>query len=169
MKSVIVLAMHGAPPNDFPEQEMGEFFGLHARLERAAGPERAVLERRYAALGAKMRAWPRTGQNDRFWAASHQLADHLSQTTGDAVIVGFNEFCAPDLDVALDQAVESGAEQVVVVTAMMTRGGQHAEKDIPAAVARAQERHPPVSFVYVWPFDVAQVAEFLAVQIGSRI
>ncbi len=69
----------------------------------------------------------------------------------------------------MDQAAESGAEEVIVITPMMTRGGQHAEKDIPAAVACAQERHPSVSFVYVWPFDVAQVAEFLAGQIRRRI
>jgi sirohydrochlorin cobaltochelatase len=169
MKKVIILAMHGAPPRDFPEQEMREFFGLHARLEHASEPELAAMEGRYAELDAKMRAWPRTAENDRFWAASHELADRLGQAASAEVIVGFNEFCGPDLDEALERAVARDADQIVVVTPMMTRGGQHAEVDIPAAVRRAQTRHPSVSISYVWPFDSAEVAEFLAGQINLAI
>jgi sirohydrochlorin ferrochelatase len=48
---------------------------------------------------------------------------------------------------------------------MMTRGGEHSEKDIPAAVQRARQRHPGVEMTYVWPFDLSQVARFLADQI----
>jgi sirohydrochlorin cobaltochelatase len=48
---------------------------------------------------------------------------------------------------------------------MMTRGGEHAERDIPAAIDRAQNRHPAVAFQYIWPFDAAQIARFLASQI----
>ena len=54
MRTVIILAMHGAPPNDFPEREMGEFFSLHARLEHTSAPERAALEQRYADLDKKI-------------------------------------------------------------------------------------------------------------------
>jgi sirohydrochlorin cobaltochelatase len=166
MTPIIVLAMHGAPPNDFPPREMGEFFGLHARLEHATGPERAALESRYAELEARMRAWPRTAQNDPFYAGAQDLADHLSQTTGSPVIVGYNEFCAPSLDEALDQAATQ-ADAVIVITAMMTRGGEHSEKEIPLAVQSAQARHPGVSIRYVWPFDTAAVAAFLAAQIRA--
>ena len=169
MKTVIVLAMHGAPPRDFPEREMGEFFGLHARLEHATGPELAGLERRYAELEAKMRAWPRTPENDRFWAASHELADDLTRIVGAEVIVGFNEFCGPDLDEALEKAIAGDADQIVVVTPMMMRGGQHAEVDIPAAISRVQERHPSVSISFVWPFDSVEVADFLAEQVRRAI
>jgi sirohydrochlorin cobaltochelatase len=166
MKTVIVLAMHGAPPRDFPRREMGEFFGLHARVGHTAGSGESEPERRYAELHAKMRSWPRSAQNDRFWAASHELADHLSRVTGNEVVVGFNEFCGPDLDEALEQAVAQDVERVIVVTPMMTRGGEHAEVDIPAAVGRAKERHPEIPMTYVWPFDFGQVAQFLAEQIG---
>jgi sirohydrochlorin cobaltochelatase len=165
MKQVIVLAMHGAPPNDFPRGQVGEFFGLHGRLEQVSGPERERLQRRHDELEAEMRAWPRTAENDRFWAASLELGAHLGEATGQEVLVGFNEFCAPSLDEALDQAVESGAEQITVVTPMMTRGGEHSEVDIPAAVRRAQKRHPGVTFRYVWPFKTQEVARFLAAQI----
>ena len=173
MRIVIVLAMHGAPPRDFPRREMGEFFSLHSRLEHASGsessPSGASLQQRYAELDEKMRNWPRTAQNDRFWAASHALAGQLSQATGHKVLVGFNEFCAPDLDEALDQAVAESAEKVVVVTPMMTRGGEHAEVDIPNAVRDAQARHPGTTIVYVWPFDPAQVAQFLSAQIEQGL
>ena len=107
MKDVIVLVMHGAPPNDYPPREMAELFGLHARLEHAHGSERAELERRHAELDAKMRAWPRTPQNDPFWSGSHELAEHLGRGTGLQVIVGFNEFCAPSLAEALKRAADN--------------------------------------------------------------
>jgi sirohydrochlorin cobaltochelatase len=167
VKRIIVLAAHGAPPNDFPGREIAELFSMHGRLERAPEGQRATLERRYAELDAKVRAWPRTPQNDPFWAASLDLAEHLSREVECEVIAGFNEFCAPSLDEALEQAAVGGAEQVTVVTPMMTRGGEHAEMDIPAAIRRAEDRHPAVSFVYVWPFRVSEVARFLAAQIAK--
>ena len=45
---------------------------------------------------------------------------------------------------------------------MMTRGGGHAESDIPAAIDRARDRHPGEKFVYAWPFRASEVAVFLA-------
>ena len=165
MSQVILLATHGAPPRDFPEREMAELMGLHARLEHASGPERAALERRYGELDAKMRAWPRTPDNDPFHAGTQELAGHLRQVTGLEVIAGFNEFCAPSLDEALDQAAQD-AETVVVVTPMMTRGGEHSEIDIPAAIERARERHPRLAIRYAWPFETGAVAQFLAAHIA---
>ncbi len=164
MSTVIVLVMHGASPVDFPRQEAAEFFNLRARLKHVHGPERAALLRRHDELDAKMRAWPRTPQNDPFFAGSQELAGHLRHATGAEVIVGFNEFCGPSLDEALDSAARR-AESVVVITPMVTRGGEHSEVDIPEAVRRAQDRHPGVRFRYVWPFDPAAIARFLASQI----
>jgi sirohydrochlorin cobaltochelatase len=163
MKTILVLAMHGSPPNDFPRQELGEFFGLHSGLEHAEGPGRQAMERRHSELHAKMRAWPRTVQNDPFWAASLELAEALAEVTGLEVLVGFGEFCGPSLDEALDQAALQ-AEKVVMVTPMMTRGGEHAEQDIPAAMRRAEERQPGCAFAYAWPFAVDEIARFLAAQ-----
>jgi sirohydrochlorin cobaltochelatase len=163
MDTILVLAMHGSPPHDFPRQELGEFFGLHARLEQVQGPERQGLERRHDELHARMRAWPRTAQNDPFWAASLDLAQALSEVVDLEVVVGFGEFCGPSLDEALDQAAAK-SESVVVVTPMMTRGGEHAEQDIPAAIRRAEERHPGCAFLYAWPFETSGIARFLAEQ-----
>ncbi len=112
-----------------------------------------------------MRAWPRTVENDPFCAGSMDLAESLSQKLSYELILGFNEFCDPTMDEAFDQAVELGAEKVLVITPMMTPGGEHSEKDIPSAIARARQRHPEVEFRYAWPFDVGKTADFLASQI----
>lgn len=168
MRTVIVLAMHGAPPKDFPRRELGEFFGLHARLAEAAGGEREQLARRHNELEAQMRAWLRTGENDPFHAASYEIADHLSRLTELVVVVGFNEFCAPSLDEALELAVKQNPQTVVVTTLMMTRGGSHAEQDIPNAINRARERHPEIEFDYAWPFEPAEVAHFVAKELARR-
>ena len=165
MGDVIVLAMHGAPPTDFPPQEIGELFMLHMRLEHARGPERAALEQRFAELDARVRDWPRTSQNDPFYVGSLELAAHLERLAGSPVIVGFNEFCAPGLDEALDRAAAAFDGRVVVITTMVTRGGEHSEVDIPAAIQQARERHPHTSFVYAWPYTGNAVAQFLADQI----
>ena len=168
--TTIVLAMHGAPPSDFPRNELAELFGLHMRLEhqQVSEAQRAGLEARHEELDIKVRGWPRTPQNDPFFAASMELAQNLAEAAGSPVLVGFNEFCAPTLDEALDEAARSGAQRVVVVTPMMTRGGEHSERDIPAAIERARKRHSGVMFDYVWPFDAMEVARFLAGQITAH-
>ena len=166
---VIVLAMHGAPPLDYPRGELAEFFSLHGRMEHAPAEQRAGLEARYAELDRKIRAWPRTAQNDPFFAGASNLAEALSKETGCPVILGFNEFCAPALDDALDQAANFGAARVVVITPMVTRGGEHSEKEIPAAVKAAAERHPQTEFHYAWPLDLKAVAQFLAGQVKKYL
>jgi sirohydrochlorin cobaltochelatase len=169
VRIAIVLAMHGTPPSDFPRQEMAELFDLRARLKHAAGPLDLSAEHRHAELDAKMRAWPRTAQNDPFYAGSEEMAKHLRRETGWDVIVGFNEFCGPSLDEALEKATTLPVEKVIVITPMMTQGGEHSKTDIPAAIHRAQGRHPDVPILYAWPFEVSDVAQFLAKQIGRFI
>jgi len=66
------------------------------------------------------------------------------------VVVGFNEFCAPDVGQALDQAAAGGARRVVLVTPMMTAGGEDAEVELPEQVAAAKWPHPGLAFVYAW-------------------
>ena len=169
MKTVVVVAMHGSPPKDAPKAQVALTVGLHMWLEHTSGLLRPVLERWYARLDARIRSWPRTAENDPFHAASEMLAKRLSREIGCEVVVGYNEFCAPALDEALDLAAARGSEQVIVVTPMMTPGGEHAEEDIPAAIRGAAERHPATAFAYAWPFGVGSVAAFLAKQVDSAI
>lgn len=162
MKTLIVLAMHGAPAIDFPMGELNEFMDLHNQLEGSDIPGRASLQRRYSKLEHKMRIWPRTPENDPYYAASQKLGEELMKATGHDVIVGFNEFCSPSVDDALCIAAQRGAGDIIVVTPMTTGGGEHSEKDIPEAIQRAQQQHPNISISYAWPFEPATVAQFLS-------
>lgn len=165
---VICLAMHGEPPKDFPEEEFAEFFRLHAQAEsrRLQDP---TLIRRYRDLDTRIRNWPRTPENDPFYFGSQEMAQHLSRATGHEVILGFNEFCAPHLEDAIDEAAERKPEKIIIITPMMTPGGGHSEEEIPALAKRAQKRHPDVPIVYAWPFDPSRTAQFLAEQIDQVI
>jgi sirohydrochlorin cobaltochelatase len=165
MKSVIVLAMHGAPPRDFPRDELSEFMSLHARLEAAPVSHSPALESRYEELQTKMRHWPRSRQNDPFFASSQEIAAALERASNMEVVLGFNEFCSPSLDEALEHAASSGAARIFVVTPMMTRGGEHSEKDIVQAVKKSQNKHTDVKITYAWPFETTEVANFLAAHI----
>ena len=164
-KAVIVLAMHGSPPLDFPKDEMAEFMGLHAQLGHISGPGAGAQKLRYGQLEAKMRTWPRTGQNDPFYAGSQELAKHLRQESGLEVIIGFNEFCAPTLDKALERAAAREAGKIVVLTPMMTRGGEHSAVDIPEAIRRAQQKFTTQKIIYAWPFATEDIARFLSAQV----
>lgn len=168
MKTVVVLAMHGMPPRDFPPEERVELFGLRARLHQG-GEGSETMVRRHAELDAKMRAWPRTSQNDPYHAGAYALSEQVSRRTDHRVVVGFNEFCDPTLDQALDQAALPSPERVVVITPMMTRGGSHSELDIPAAIERARQRHPHLDIHYAWPFELASMARFLSEQIDRSV
>jgi sirohydrochlorin cobaltochelatase len=165
LRSIILLAMHGAPPLDFPKSELAEFFGLHAKIGHTGGPVPDHLVTRYRKLEARVRAWPRTSDNDPFYAGSVELAGELSKHSGLEVILGFNEFCAPTLDEALGRAA-SEAERIIVITPMMTRGGEHAAVEIPAAIRRAKDRHPDKEIIYAWPFPDKDIASFLAAQVS---
>jgi sirohydrochlorin cobaltochelatase len=144
---------------------MAEYVALHLQIEHAPAALPAAATRRAQELEARMRAWPRTAANDPFWAASLDLAHHLAEATGNEVLVGFNEFCGPDIEEAIAQAADRFPDRIVVATPMLTQGGEHAERDIPAAIERARVGHPDVPILYAWPFDPADVARFLASQI----
>lgn len=163
---VICLAMHGEPPRDFPEEEFAEFFRLHAQVESARLQDPTLI-RRYRDLDTRIRNWPRTVENDPFYFGSQEMAQHLSSATGYEVILGFNEFCAPHLDDAIDEAAERKPEKIIIITPMMTPGGGHSEEEIPTLAKRAQKRHPDVPIVYAWPFDPSKTAQFLAEQIDQ--
>jgi sirohydrochlorin cobaltochelatase len=156
-----VLAMHGAPPTDFPRQELKEYFQLHSMAEGSHEELPPKLQARMEELSARMRGWPRTSANDPFHSASHQLGEAVQAQSGCPVHVGFNEFCDPDIETAIQAAIAGGATRVIVLTPMLTRGGEHAERDIPLALERARRSHPHVELEYAWPYPVDAIARFL--------
>ena len=169
MKPVLILAMHGMPPRDFPKEEMAEYFRQYNPFHHHSPHGHDHGNTRFAELDAKMRKWPRNPQNDTFYGAAYRLAECLKEATGYPVVVGFNEFCAPDLHEAIDQAAGQGADTIVVITPIMTPGGIHSEVDIPQTIKQSQARHPAIRFEYVWPFDLRDVAGFLKGQIAHKI
>lgn len=165
MKTILILVMHGSPPNDFPRRELGEFFSLHARFETAPQSLDEASRSRYIELDQKMRNWPRTPENDPFHAASLALARQMESESGLATRVCFNEFCAPTLEEVVQQAVEDGYQRLVVVTPMMTRGGEHAEVEIPDQIRKLESTYPDIHFIYAWPFEEKEIARFLTAQV----
>jgi sirohydrochlorin cobaltochelatase len=166
--TTIILAMHGAPPNDYPHSDLMDFFKLHMAHDHGGDGFPPAMYQKHEALHNKMREWPRSADNDPFWDASHKLAEELSKVAGKEVVVGFNEFCGPSVDDVLEKAVQSGVDDIIVITPMMTPGGEHSETDIPRSIKEARIRYPDVSFRYAWPFDRTAVATFLAEQLSNH-
>lgn len=160
-EEIIVLAMHGAPPLDFPPHELRLYFELAWRREHGPGNISAEAEAKFSRLEEKIRRWPRHEANDPFYAGSLRLKQALERVAGVEVILGFNEFCAPSIEEALEAACSRSPQQIRVITPMLTPGGRHAAQEIPAAVLAAREKFPGIKIIYCWPFEVEEVAEFL--------
>jgi len=169
MNISVVLAMHGVPPKEFPKKEIMELFMLHHRLESAGKFERQALEKRRDEIEEKMRNWPRTAENDPFFASSQTMAKRLGEVLGKEVLIGFNEFCAPSIEEAIDLAAAKSPGKIIVITPMMTAGGIHSEEDIPRAVENAKKNYPDIEIVYAWPYEVSEIAQFLAKQVKRFI
>jgi sirohydrochlorin cobaltochelatase len=166
---VIVLAMHGVPANDTPPDKVGEYHKLHGMMETAPPHVVEGIKYHYEELNDLVRNWPRTPENDPYYFGTKKIADAISEQTGAKVVMAFNEFCAPDLPTAFANVVNEGATNVIVITAMLTPGGNHAEIDIPEAVEVAEKTHPGVSFTYTWPFQINAIADVLVDQIGTFV
>ena len=79
--------------------------------------------------------------------------------------MAYNKFCAPSVEDALDGLVKEGYTRIRLISTMYTRGGIHAECEIPAIVSEAKKNHPGVVVEYAWPFD----ADFLAAQFARAL
>lgn len=164
-KTTIVIAAHGVPAVDYP----GWRVGLLMALEFAPMASRIGLLRSWQeALDRHVRDWPRTPESDPYKAAVDELAADLSARTGWPVIAGYNEFCAPTIGQAIDQAVAEGAGRVVVLPTMLVRGNEHTELEIRETVVWAGERHPSVDIRYAWPFDQEHLVGLLAHQVSHH-
>jgi sirohydrochlorin cobaltochelatase len=157
--------MHGMPPKDFPQQDLREFFALYGKAESAPNSLSDAQRQKYLQLHEKMRNWPRNPENDPFHAAAAELGSLLKRELSCPIYVAFNEFCSPSIDEAIASAAARDYARILIVTPMLTRGGDHAEVEIPSAVDGARKRFPNTHFIYCWPFDSHDIANFLATQI----
>lgn len=81
------------------------------------------------------------------------LAERVREESGLAVYTGFIELAEPHASVAIDTAVRDGADEVVVVPAVLLAAG-HAKNDIPVLVNQARSRHPGIQFFSSRPLGV---------------
>ncbi len=163
-RHVVILVGHGAPPLGFPREEVARLKALEGR-RRAAG---AAMSAEEETLDRKIRAFPRTPENDPYRTGIEALAAALRPRLGGAaLLVAYNEFCGPSLEEAVASAAEGGATAITVLPSMLTPGGVHAEVEIPESVTALQARFPDLTLVYAWPFDLDAVAGLLAAQVES--
>jgi sirohydrochlorin cobaltochelatase len=168
-RQVIVLAMHGVPPRDFPRQELREYFELSFKAEYSPFSLSESEMGRLAELERKMRLWPRNEKNDPFYFGSLRISQALASCAGCEVILGFNEFCAPSLEEALEEACRRKPEIVLVLTPMLTPGGEHAAREIPEAIEKAKANHPGIKIIYAWPFEPEEIACFLLAKAKRKL
>jgi len=163
---VVLLVGHGVPPSDYPRERLAEYMRLKTLAE--AGDRRAGEQ--YGRLEREMRRWPRTKENDPYWAGVMELAREIKRAGGFASVkVAFNEFCAPDLEEAFEEVSKLDIDTVVVVPTMIVRGGEHSETEIKEKIDAAKKRHPRLNILYAWPFDLAMQAEFFAAHVNRFI
>lgn len=156
----IILVGHGGLPSDAPGQLVSELKGLEAARRARGEPE---MGEREAELDEKIRNWPRTKESDPYKYGLESVLEELRPKLGGRKVVeAYNEFCAPSVEDAIANLVKEGATHITLLTTMFTRGGSHAEFEIPELVEYAKEQYPGIAIEYVWPFDLSRVVDFLA-------
>jgi hypothetical protein len=93
MATRIVLAMHGMPAKDLPEDKVVELVRLHRIIENTGDHISADMKKCNYELDFKVWNWKGTPENDPFWASSRRIAVELENATGLEVLIVFNEFC----------------------------------------------------------------------------
>jgi sirohydrochlorin cobaltochelatase len=163
-KEAVLLIGHGGTASDTPRALVSELKRLEG--ERQARKEPGMSPRE-AALDKQVRDWPRTPETDPYKYGVEAIASALApKLDGRRVVVAYNEFCAPSVEDAIEALAGEGCERILLISTMFTRGGIHAEFEIPAIVIEARKKHPRMSIEYAWPFDPVLIADFLAAQIA---
>jgi sirohydrochlorin ferrochelatase len=97
--------------------------------------------------------------------AHRALAGTLAQRTGATVVPAYLELADPDVPTAIDHAVATGANRVVVLPYFLLPGA-HTTRDIPAIIAEAGTRHPEVDLIQAAHLGAdPAVVELLATQV----
>jgi sirohydrochlorin cobaltochelatase len=163
----VVLIGHGGSATDTPRALVGELKRLEA--ERQARRE-LTMSPREAELDRQVRAWPRRPETDPYKYGVEEIAQALAPRLGGRrLVVAYNEFCAPSVEDAIETLVGEGFERIVLISTMYTRGGIHAECEIPGIVIETRKKHPRVSVEYAWPYEPGFIADFLAAQLARAV
>lgn len=148
-KVSLILVGHGGIARDFPKTR--EYFRLHAQ----GGEEFKKIE-------DELVHWPRNEKNDDYWGGFMKVASGLRNANAfHSVHVAFNEMCAPTVEEALNETLEDDPDTIVLTSIMMTPGGVHSERDIPASIEAFKKKNPNIAVVYAWPYDVTHISSFL--------
>ena len=158
-REAVLLVGHGGVPKDAPRELVMELKQLEkARRASATPPSARELE-----VDRKLRQWPRDDRNDPYRAGLLRAAEALRPRVAPLEVeVAFNEFCAPSIHDAIDRLVAGGVGRIRVISVMVTPGGKHSETDIPDELAQARKQHSNVTIEYLWPVDLALLADFFA-------
>lgn len=162
MERCLILVGHGGVPTDCPPALVSEFKRLEAAARRDPSQAPALAE-----ADRKLREWPRTPKTDPYRSGLEAIGEALRHALpGREVRLAYNEFCAPSLEASLEAAAAKGARAITVISTMYTRGGVHSELEIPEILEAFRRAHPGVEVRYCWPFDLAEIAGFLAREVA---
>jgi sirohydrochlorin cobaltochelatase len=166
-KEAVVLIGHGGTASDTPKPMVGELKRLEAERQARREPKMSARE---AELDKLVREWPRAPETDAYKYGVEEIAKALAPKLGGRrLVTAFNEFCAPSVEDAIESLVKEGFTRISLISTMFTRGGIHAECEIPGIVIEARKKHPGVSVEYAWPFDADFIADFLSAQLARSI
>jgi sirohydrochlorin cobaltochelatase len=162
-KEAVVLIGHGASATDTPRHLVAEL----KRLEGERMSKRVMeMSPREAELDKLVREWPRTPDNDAYKYGVEEIAQALApKLGGKRLVVAYNEFCAPSVEDAIEGLVRDGFNRITLISTMFTRGGIHAECEIPGIVLASRKKYPGVAIDYAWPYAPDFIASFLAAQL----
>jgi sirohydrochlorin cobaltochelatase len=166
-KEAVVLIGHGGSASDTPRALVSELKRLEGERQARKEP---TMSPREAELDKQVREWPRTPETDPYKYGVEAIAKALApKLSGRRLVVAYNEFCAPSVEDAIEGLVGEGCERIILVSTMFTRGGIHAEFEIPAIVAETRQKHPRVTVEYAWPYEAGFIADFLAAQLARAV
>lgn len=161
-KEAVILIGHGGAASDTPQPMVAELLRLEAERRARA---MAAPSPREAELDKLVREWPRTPETDPYQCGVEEIAKALAPKLADRrLVVAYNEFCAPSVEGAIESLAKEGFTRISLISTMFTRGGIHAEREIPAVVLAARKKHPGVTVEYAWPYDAGLIADFLVGQ-----
>jgi len=166
-KEAVVLIGHGGSPADFPRALISELKRLEGERQARKG---LVMSAREAELDKQVREWPRTRATDPYKFGVEEIAAALApKLEGRRLVVAYNEFCAPSVEEAIERLAAEGFGRIMLISTMFTRGGVHAECEIPGIVLESRKKHPGVTVEYAWPFEPGFIADFLAAQLANAM